>query len=225
MTGGKPRPIAGIVFDLDGTLIHSAPDIAAALNIVLAEHGLAPFPLDEALGFVGEGAKVLVEKAFAARGRVLSDAETAELTARYLTTYAQHGSPNTTLFPAVRETLVALGELGVPLAVCTNKAEQISRDVLAQFDLDTIFEAVVGGDSGFGRKPDAGPLVECSRCMGVAAEDVLMVGDTKFDVGAARNAGARSAVVTYGYSRSPVAGLGADLVLDDFARLVDLVNA
>jgi phosphoglycolate phosphatase len=224
MTTAK-RPIAGIVFDLDGTLIDSAPDIAAALNRVIEDRGLAPFPLDQALGFVGEGAKILVEKAFAARGRVLTDAETVELTARYLTTYAQQGSPNTTLFPAVRETLIALGEMGVPLAVCTNKAEQISRDVLAQFDLDTIFEAIVGGDSGFGRKPDAGPLMECSRCMGVAAENVLMVGDTKFDIGAAKNAGSRSAVVTYGYSQSPIADLGADLVLDNFARLVELVSA
>jgi phosphoglycolate phosphatase len=225
MTREKQRQIAGIVFDLDGTLIHSAPDIAAALNMVLVEQGLEPFPIEQALGFVGEGAKVLIELAFGARNRTLTESEMAELTARYLTTYAMRGSPDTTLFPGVQETLIALGEMGVPLAVCTNKAEQISRDVLAQFDLDSIFETIVGGDSGFGRKPDAGPLQECTRAMGIEPTNVLMVGDTKFDIGAAKNAGARSAVVTYGYSQSPIAGLGADLVIEDFARLLDLVAA
>lgn len=219
------RPIAGIIFDLDGTLIHSAPDIAAALNIVLHENGLMPFDMEQSQRFIGEGAKSLILKAFAARDRSLSDEAAAELAARYLTTYAQHGSPTTTLFPTVRETLIALGEMGVPLAVCTNKAEQISRDILAQFDLDTIFEAVIGGDSGYGRKPDPGPLREASRCMGIETAHVLMVGDTSFDVGAAKNAGARSAVVAYGYSQSPIASLGADLVLDDLSSLVHLVAA
>src|ERR1700760_4107019 len=101
----KSQPIAGIVFDLDGTLVHSAPDIAAALNIVLDQNGLARFPIAETFKFIGEGAKSLIIRAFAARGRALNDDEAVAISAQYIATYTEYGSPDTTLFPTVRETL------------------------------------------------------------------------------------------------------------------------
>jgi phosphoglycolate phosphatase len=218
------RPITGVIFDLDGTLIDSAPDIAAALNVVLTESELAAFTIKQACGFVGAGAKRLIVDAFAARGRVLTEAELTQLTARYLDVYARSGSPNTVLFSGVRDTLACLADMGVPLSVCTNKAEAISREVLAQLGLDGAFTAIIGGDSGFGRKPEPGPINEACRRMEMPAADVLMVGDTIMDVGAAQAAGARVALVSYGYSQTPTETLGADLLLDEFAHLAALVT-
>ncbi|TAL02304.1 MAG: phosphoglycolate phosphatase [Rhodospirillaceae bacterium] len=223
-TRPRPRPIAGVIFDLDGTLIHSAPDITAALNVVLVECGLEAFAIKQACGFVGAGARRLIADAFTARGHTLTEDEVSRLTARYLDVYARSGSPHTTLYSGVRETLETLGKMGVALAVCTNKAEAISRDVLAQLRLDTVFAAIIGGDSGFGRKPDPGPLNEACRRMSTAAADVLMVGDTIMDVGAARAAGSRVAVVRHGYSQTPVETIGADLLLDDLSHIIALVT-
>ena len=223
----KTRPpfrIRGIVFDLDGTLIHSAPDIAAALNIVLGERGLPVFSIPDACRFVGAGARRLVADALAARGQLLSDGEIDHLTEHYLATYRRRGSPDTTLYPGVRETLARLRSMGIPIAVCTNKAEAISRDVLGDLDVEQLFVAVIGGDSGYGRKPDPGPLVEVCRRIGTDPAHIIMVGDTKMDVGAARSAGASVIIATYGYSQVPVEELRADMVIEDFSTLIELVR-
>jgi phosphoglycolate phosphatase len=217
----RPR-FAGVVFDLDGTLIHSAPDIAAALNIVLEERGIEPFPVLDTYRFVGAGARRLIEDSFAARGQMLSAADVDDMTAHYLRTYARNGSSATTLYPGVVETIASLRRVGLPLAVCTNKAEGISKDVLRLMNIGDAFSALIGGDSGYGRKPEPGPLVEVCRRMGVAPRDILMVGDTVMDVGAAQAVGAQVAVVRYGYSQKPVDTLGADYVIDAFAALTGL---
>jgi phosphoglycolate phosphatase len=215
---------AGVVFDLDGTLIHSAPDIAASLNIILAECGIATFTIADTYQFIGAGAKHLITQAFAARGHALDDEESTRLTTRYLAAYKAYGSPATTLYPGVAETLTHLAAKGVPLAVCTNKAEGISRDVIAALGLEGTFAAVIGGDSGYGRKPDPGPLLEACRVMDAEADKVLMVGDTVMDVGAARGAGTQVTVVSYGYSQTPVQHLGADLVIETFGELSAIVT-
>jgi phosphoglycolate phosphatase len=217
-----PRPFAAVVFDLDGTLIDSAPDIAAALNTILAEENLPPFPVGEATRFIGRGAEMLIADAFTARGRALTEPASQDLTERYLATYAQRGSPDTRLYPGVRG---LLDQLTVPMAVCTNKSERISRDVIAQFGLTDQFRAIIGSDSGFGRKPAPEPLVAACRALGARPADVLMVGDTVTDVATARSAGCAVAVVAHGYSQRPVADLGADAVLDSVTSLADLMVA
>src|SRR5262249_32075153 len=161
------RLIKAVVFDLDGTLIHSAPDIAASLNILLAECDLRPFAQTDTYRFIGAGAQRLVTDAFAALGQTLTETEIATLTARYLGVYAQRGSPDTVLFPGVVEFVQGLRQDGIRLGICTNKAETISRDVIAQFGLSEIFTALIGGDSGFGRKPEPGPLLEVCRRLDV----------------------------------------------------------
>jgi len=117
-----------------------------------------------------------------------------------------------------------LSGMGLTLAVCTNKSESISRMALAQLNADDSFVTIVGGDSGFGRKPDPEPLAEVCRRLDVDARNVLMVGDTVMDVGAAHAVGARVAAVRYGYSQVPVESLNADFVIDAFADILALVT-
>jgi phosphoglycolate phosphatase len=220
-----PRPFAAVNLDLDGTLVHSAPDISAAMNIILREEGLLPFAVEESLRFVGEGAARLIDSAFAARDVTLTPERATALTARYLRTYATRGSPDTTLYPGAREMLAELQARRIPVAVCTNKAENISRDVVAQFGLDRWLGAVIGSDSGFGRKPTAGPLREACRRLGVDPTATLMVGDTGTDVGTARATPCACAVVRNGYSQSPVETLGADILIASVADVPQLIAA
>ena len=221
----KSRRFDGVVFDLDGTLIHSAPDIAAALNIVLAEDGLAPFTVMEAGRFIGAGAARLVGDAFAARNRPLDTDHVRSLTERYVTVYARRGSPDTTLYPGAADTIDSLRRGAIAMAICTNKPEAISRAVLAQFGLDRSFAAIIGGDSGFGLKPTATPLREACRIMKVAPERVLMVGDSGTDVRTAQAAACTAAIVRHGYSQVPVETLGAAFILDSIADVAALVLA
>ena len=215
----------GVVFALDGTLVHSAPALAAALNVVLAEEGVAPFTVAEACRFIGAGAERLIGDAFTARERPLDAAQRRTLTERYVAAYAQRGSPDTALFAGASDVIDNLRRHGIPLAICTNKPEAIARHVLAQLKLDRCFVAIIGGDNEFGLKPAPGPLLEACRLMGVAPNRVLMIGDSGTDVRTARAATCTAAVVRHGYSRVAVESLGAAFVLDSLADVEALVLA
>ncbi len=219
----KACRFAGVVFDLDGTLIHSSPDIAAALNIVLVEEGLAPFTIPEAGRFIGTGAERLIGDSFAARGRPLDVAQVHALTARYVATYERRGSPDTALYPGAAEMIGTLRRHDIPMAICTNKPTAITHQVLAQFQLEACFVAVIGGDGRFGLKPAAEPLLEACRLIGVAPARVLMVGDSGTDARTAQAAGCPVAILRHGYSREPVDSLGAAFVLDSIAEVGALV--
>ncbi len=208
------------VFDLDGTLIDSAPDLRLALNKVLEQNDRKPVGLQQVKMMVGDGAAKLVERAFAATGDQPAASELAALTTAFLGFYEGHSADLTRPYPGVRETLTGLKARGLALGICTNKPEGPTREVLRDLNMDEVFDAVLGGDSIDGaRKPDPRTLQSVLDSMGVAATDSVMVGDAANDVDVARALGVPVIVVAYGYTRTPVADLGADMIIAEFSDL------
>lgn len=208
-----------LIFDFDGTLIDSAPDIALGLNRLLEQEGRASLSLSTVHSFIGDGAARLVERAFAATGSGLDADGVAAMTARYLAIYGALPADPACIYPGVVETLGALQAAGHRLGLCTNKPEAISHDLLADLGLARFFTAVAGGDTVAERKPHPAPLLWVMEKLGADAAGTVMVGDNANDVAAARGAGVRAVAVAYGYPRMALDQLGADLVIDGFADL------
>ena len=211
-------PFATIGFDLDGTLLDTAGDLAAAVNHALAGMGRAELTTEQLRPMIGGGGRHMLAEAMAATG----GSDDAELDAGYgrlLAFYEAHIAVHTRAFPHVVEALDALDGLGVQLAVVTNKQERLARLVLDKTGLLPRFAAVIGGDTlGAGRGKPAPDLLLAmvERCGGPAA----FVGDSRYDVQAARAAGLPVVACSFGYRQQPVDTLGADTVIDDFAELV-----
>ena len=219
--GGKPAvTLKAIVFDLDGTLIDSAPDLRAAANQVLASEGRRPLSLDEIKAMVGDGAQKLMERAFAATGAPIDGAELVALTRRYVAVQEELGADLTRPFPGAVEALVHLKREGRALGICTNKPQRPTQRVLGDLGLASFFAAVVGGDVLDGvRKPDPRHLLATVEALGARPADAVMVGDNENDVGAARAAGVPVIAVAFGYAKVPPERLGADALIESFAEL------
>ena len=203
-----------ILFDLDGTLIDSAPDLHAAVNILIARRGLGPLSLDQVKSMIGNGVKKLVERAFAACGVSLSgEALEAEHLAM-IDVYGDHLTVLTTLMPGVPDVIEAVREDGVQVAVVTNKPQRAAEAILDDLGLSPYLDAVIGGDAGVEKKPAPDMLLAALDVLGVAPEDALAVGDSPVDVAAARAAGVLIAAVRGGYTTVAVEELGADAVID-----------
>lgn len=217
--GGKGGAMAvSVIFDLDGTLIDSLPDIHATLNRVVAARGLAPFSTAEVAGFVGLGAGVLIDRALAARLRPASEAP--EVLAAFLAQY-ESAVHLTRLYPGVRDALGALAGRGHRLGLCTNKPLAPTRALLAHFGLTGMFGAVLGGDSLPLRKPDPAPLLKTNILLG--AGPMVFVGDSEVDAETAARAGVPFLLYTQGYRHSPPEALPHTAQFDDFAALPGLV--
>jgi phosphoglycolate phosphatase len=145
------------VFDLDGTLIDSAMDIRIGLNAVLKAHGLFELTLSETICLIGQGPERLVERAFACRGQDLDQQQLQDVTQRFIAAYEQNPASVTRAFPGVQEIIAELRH-GARIGICTNKPVQLARQALARCGLTSLLDGLVGSDSGFGRKPDAGPV-------------------------------------------------------------------
>jgi phosphoglycolate phosphatase len=199
-----------VLFDLDGTLVESIPDIAEALNELLAEEGRPIRTPAEVRRMVGEGVHRLVEKAFGNTGRlgVLAD--------RFLALYTPRSTRLTVPIAGVVEVLDALRAAGLPMAVCTNKPDEASRTILGDLGLLPYFATVIGGSCGFPCKPDPAVLLEAARRLKVAPADCLMVGDALPDVAAARAA----SVLRDGYGEIAAGDLGADGIIEGFGDLL-----
>ncbi|RDC72387.1 phosphoglycolate phosphatase [Rhodovulum sp. 12E13] len=216
-----PSPEApAIVFDLDGTLVDSAPDICAVANAVLAGEGAAPLTLAEARGYVGSGADMFVRRMRAARG--LPDAEHDRLLAAFLDRY-EGAVEHSALYPGVLDALALLTARGHALGVCTNKPIGPTRTVLAHFGLAHRFAAVLGGDSLAVRKPDPAPLLAVFAELG--APGGLYVGDSEVDAETADRAGVPFLLFTEGYRKAPVETLTHAAAFAHFDRLAPLVEA
>ncbi len=197
-----------VVFDLDGTLIDSEPDLRAALNRVLGGEGLPALDAEAVRSMIGDGAKVLVERGFGARGRVAQP----ENLAAFLADYEANAAVETVAYPGIVEALTALQAAGHQLAVCTNKPNAAALSVLRALGLADFFSAVIGGDSTPYRKPDPRHLAAALDALGAA--EAVMVGDHENDMAAARglNIPGIFAAWGYGHAASPqVARSAAEL--------------
>ncbi len=213
---------ATIVFDLDGTLVDSAPDLIGTLNVLLDQEGVAPVPLDDtARSFIGQGARRMIERGFAAQGRTLGAAEMDALFERFLVHYQAHSADLTRPFPGVAEALATLRDAGARLAVCTNKLTRLTTPILDALDLGRFFHAVVGPDMAPAPKPDGRHVATAVRLAGGDIGRAVMVGDSAADAGSARAAGAALILVDFGYTDIPARELGADILIGDYGVLVE----
>jgi phosphoglycolate phosphatase len=210
---------AAVVWDLDGTLTESAPDLATALNGLLAEAGLEPHPVARVRLMIGHGVAVLIERGFEAAGAPLSAEARDALVPDFMARYSACATDNTHLVPGARYALERLARAGVRQGLCTNKPEAVTRQILDALDVTRYFGAIIGGDSTTGRKPDPIPLQTCLDRLGVAPGNAVMVGDSAADVGAARAAGVYVVLVPDGYTGVPAESLGADLVVGAVAEV------
>lgn len=212
-----------LVFDLDGTLAETAPDIMAALNHFLVLEGLAPLPLEAARGLVGAGAKALIERGFRASGRPLEpeklEAVFQSLLVHYLDNIAHHSH----LYEGVEAALETLAGRGHPLAICTNKPEPHAKALVAALGIAGRFRAIAGRETFPFCKPDPRHLTETIRAAGGDTRRAVMIGDSRTDVDTARAAGLPVIGVTFGYTDTPMVDLAPDIVIEHFDALPQAV--
>jgi phosphoglycolate phosphatase len=215
----SPSPIA--VFDLDGTLADTAPDLMATLNRIMAEEGLAAVPLSDAREMIGAGARAMISKGYERAGLELAPDKLDRLFTRFLAIYADHLCDHSVLFPHVVEALDELEARGFILAVCTNKIESHSRQLLAALGIAGRFKAICGRDTFAFFKPDPRHLTLTIEAAGGDPARAVMVGDSRTDIATAKAAGIPVVAVTFGYTDVPVKSLDPDVVIDSFAKLVE----
>lgn len=208
-----------VVFDLDGTLVDTAPDLVASLNHAVVQAGLEPVTYHDLTHLVGHGAKAMIERTFALRGKTLSQTDLDWQMKEFVDYY--HGSmPGDSIpYPGVLAAMDRLRHAGYRLAVCTNKLEMLARSLLDGLGLTARFAAITGGDTFHVRKPDAEHLLSTIRLAGGVAERSVMIGDSLNDILVARNAAVRSIGVPFGYSDVPVESLEPDLIIRHFDEL------
>jgi len=208
-----------IVFDLDGTLVDSAPDLINALNFVLGREGLPPVPAASARKMIGAGARGLIERGLEAEGRVFSPDQVDILTRDFIDFYAEHIADETRPFEGTEAMLDHLAAQGFRFAVCTNKLEWLSKRLLDKLGLSERFAAICGADTFGVSKPDPVFLRETITRSGGDTARALMVGDSGPDVGVARRAGVPVVGVRFGYSMVPIEELAPDCIIDHMSEL------
>ena len=213
-----------VVFDLDGTLVDTLPDIRTAANAALAAEGRRALTRDEVRQLIGSGGRVLMENAFKATGEPASEARIDAAFAAYIEAYEAAPVGGSTPFPGVHAALEGLSARGTGLAVCTNKPGHLAELVLETFGLEGFFASVVAGDTLPSRKPSPDPLLEAVLRAGGAGRPAAMVGDSPIDADAARAASIPFIAVSFGYSPVPASALGADAVIDSFDALAGAID-
>jgi phosphoglycolate phosphatase len=206
-----------LVFDLDGTLIDSAPDLQAAVNTVLSSHGLRRISIEETQAFIGDGMPKLCERALEATGGS-SELQESFYDA-FKSCYMASPAVKTKPMLAVRETLITAKSAGFAMGVCTNKSEPVAETILNELQLMSFFTDYVGSMPGRALKPDPEALLLCAERIGTNGRQAILVGDSIADVKAARNAEMPCVLVRGGYTNTAPELLGADVVIDSFDHL------
>jgi phosphoglycolate phosphatase len=214
-----------VVFDLDGTLVDTAPDLISALNFVLAREGLPPVPLASARNMIGAGARKLIERGLEVEGREASPAELARLTDDFVAYYAEHIADASRPFDGLESALDDLAASGYRFAVCTNKLEWLSKRLLDQLNLSSRFAAICGADTFGVAKPDPAILRQTVARAGGEMSSTIMVGDAGPDIGVARRAGVPVIGVSFGYTDVPVSELKPDRVIDHMRELKGAIES
>ncbi len=218
-----------VVFDLDGTLVDTAPDLTAATNHVLARHGRRPVSVEEVRAMVGRGARRLIERGFAATGAPVDMARMDDLYGLFIAHYRDNIDAASRPFPGTPELLERCRDAGFAIGICTNKIESLSVLLIERLGLTRHFGAIVGADTIGVAKPDPAPYRETLKRLGAKGASV-MVGDSETDILTARAAGVPVIAVTFGYTDRPVETFAPDHLAHDMetvwahiaARLADV---
>jgi phosphoglycolate phosphatase len=214
-----------VVFDLDGTLVDTAPDLISALNFILGREGLPPVPLHSARNMIGAGARKLIERGLELEGRAASTSEITRLTEDFIAYYAEHIADGSRPFDGLENALDELTTRGYRLAVCTNKLEWLSKLLLDRLGLSFHFSAICGADTFGVAKPDPAILQQTVARAGGNISSAIMVGDAGTDIGVARRAGVPIIGVEFGYTDVPIAELKPDRVIKHMSELRDAVES
>jgi phosphoglycolate phosphatase len=214
-----------LVLDLDGTLVDTASDLIATLNVILARESAPPVSREEGVAKIGQGAKAMLEAGLASSGISPSPDRLEALYRAFLDHYEAHIADTSRAFPGAEAALDRFMAAGWRLAVCTNKLERHSRRLLKELGLAGRFAVIAGQDTYGVRKPDPRHLLRTIHAAEGAAETAIMVGDSNVDVDTAKAAGVPAVAVSFGYSPVPVSDLGADRVIDHFDGLFEAVES
>jgi phosphoglycolate phosphatase len=214
-----------VVFDLDGTLVDTAPDLIAALNFVLDREGMAPVPLQSARNMIGAGARKLIERGLEVDGRAMGVDDISRLMKDFIEYYAAHIADASRPFEGLEAALDDLEAQGFRFAVCTNKLEWLSKLLLDRLDLSRRFAAICGADTFGVSKPDPVILQQTLARAGGQLSGAIMVGDAGPDVGVARRAGIPVIGVEFGYTDVPIAELKPDRLIGHMRELPEAVNS
>lgn len=206
----KPK---AIIFDLDGTLIHSAPDLQVAVNAALSGLGRGCLDLPTIISFIGNGVEKLIARSLKATGECSAEIQQTALDL-FFENYDRNMTTLTRPYPGVIPALNVFRESGIPLGICTNKPTRPAIEICEQLALTRFFKVISGAEDGQAKKPDAAPLLNCISALGVSPEDVIYVGDSSIDYQTARNAGVAFRLFTQGYLNAPLPELSQDARFD-----------
>jgi phosphoglycolate phosphatase len=214
-----------IVFDLDGTLVDTAPDLIDTLNIILGREGMPPVPYEKGRVSIGGGARAMISRGLAAEGRQVTPAELDKMFVDFIAHYSAHIADRSRPFPGVERVLEQLGDSEFILAVCTNKLEGLSRQLLDTLGLSRHFATICGQDTFAVQKPDPIILRRTIETAGGDAKAAIMVGDSATDVLTARAAGVPVIGVDFGYTEKPISEFEPDCVISHFDELQAIIGS
>ena len=220
-------PLAGatIVFDLDGTLVETAPDLVGTLNHLLTREGVPALPFEQARMLIGQGAKALLSRGFAAAGEPLEEPRLSALFEDFISHYLAHIADHSRPFDGVMAAIDLMEAEGARAAVCTNKRTDLSVALLETLGIAHRFASIVGGDAAPAQKPDGRHILTTIERAGGRPDRAVMVGDSISDARAARAAATPLVLVSFGYTDTPAAELGPDILIDHFDALPDACRA
>lgn len=209
-----------VIFDLDGTLVDTAPDLLETLNVLLGGLGRRKLELEDVRFAIGHGARALIRNGAILTGEALDEDQIERLFRQYLDHYSANIAVKSRPFPGAREVLDTLKEAGVKLAICTNKLESLTLEVLGALNLKSYFDVIIASDTLKTMKPDPAGVVEIMRRCRASPETTLYIGDSKTDLEAARGAGVAIVLVDFGYTPVPVHKLEPDAIISDLREIL-----